>query len=138
MWTWELVSGWLRAPVDEVAALGLDLSRLDRWHVLLADVEPGRWQVRRQVRTLAHVAVADDDGAILDLDVVVAPWNGGTVVELGASGTRFAGRRLRRAPLRRSLRQSLEDLAAMVDHPLEPAPIARHPRGLAPATAAPA
>lgn len=159
MWTWERVSGWLPVPVADVAAIGMDLQRLDQWHRLIRHVDgsvgdpegtgravvrlgsrdvPAHWRLRQQVRTLAHLVLTDERGAPLDVDVVVAPWNAGTLVELSVAGSRFGGRPLRLTPLRRALRQSLESLATTVDQPLERAPVVPQPGGLDPGDVVPA
>ncbi len=130
MWTWVRATGEVPEPIDRVAGIALAGDGLARWHDLLADTSPGdgregravvnlrgrevpaRLRVTGGVRDVVHLALEDADGAVLELDVVLAPWHGGTVVELGAAGERFDGRRLSRMALGRALRRSV----ATLDH----------------------
>ncbi len=71
---------------------------------------PARLRLTGAVRDVVHLALEDDDGAVVELDVALAPWHGGTAVELGVAGERFDGRRLPRAALVRALRRSVANL----------------------------
>lgn len=128
MWTWVRVTGELREPIDRVAGTALAGDGLARWHDLLADVSdvdgrqgravvrlrgrevPARLRLTGAVRDVVHLALEDADGAVLELDVALAPWHGGTAIELGVAGERFDGHRLPRMALRRVLRRSVANL----------------------------
>lgn len=143
MWTGSLVTGWYPVPVTEVAAIVQDPGVLPRWHSLVsaitADVAgetagkasirlaghdiPARWRVDRRTGQRLEVNLTDHDGGDLELMVTWSPWHGGTMVELAATGTRFAGRRLRSRSLERELQTSLANLADGLHRPVERAPL---------------
>lgn len=139
MWTGSLVTGWYPVPVTEVAGIVQDPGALPRWHSLVSAITddvagkalirlarrdiPARWRVDRRTGERLAVALTDHDGGDLELMVTWSPWHGGTMVELAATGTRFAGRRLRSRALERELQASLASLADGLHRPVERAPL---------------
>lgn len=146
MWTWVRATGEVPEPIDRVAGMALADDGLARWHDLLAEVSPGdgpegravvnlrgrevpaRLRVTRTVRDVVHLALEDDDGAVLELDVALAPWHGATVVELGVAGERFDGARLPRAALARALRRSVANIDRLARVPAPASPRGRRTR----------